>query len=215
MLSNKEKRENYKVFGIGFHKTETTSLARAITILGYNVTGPNCVTDPDIGQNILKIASELAEQYDAFQDNPWPIIFREMDQRYPRSKFILTLRPTEKWIQSQVAHFGTSTTPMREWIYGVGCPQGNEDVYIARYEKHNAEVLEYFKDRPDDLLVLKITEGEGFEKLCPFLNKEIPDIAFPNVNKVIDRDSTISSSNAVVRIKYKLKRVLNKLQRKR
>jgi hypothetical protein len=30
-----------KVFGIGFHKTATTSLAKALSYLGYRVTGPN------------------------------------------------------------------------------------------------------------------------------------------------------------------------------
>ena len=43
---------------------------------------------------------------------------------------------------------------MREWIYGVGHPEGNEDVYIARYERDNREVMEYFKHRSEQLLVL-------------------------------------------------------------
>lgn len=180
-----------KVFGIGFHKTATTSLSHALTALGYSVTGPNGAKDSEACKDIPKMAYEIAEQYDAFQDNPWPILYKEMDQRYPQSKFILTLRPTDKWIQSQVRHFGTVTSPMREWIYGVGCPKGNEDIYIARYEKHNAEVLDYFKDRPDDLLILKITEGEGFEKLCPFLNKEIPGVAFPFINRAKDREMAV------------------------
>ena len=33
---------------------------------------------------------------------------------------------------------------------------GNEDVYIARYERHNREVMEYFANRPGDLLVLDL-----------------------------------------------------------
>jgi UDP-N-acetylmuramate-alanine ligase len=37
-----------KVFCIGFHKTGTTSLAVALKTLGYRVTGPNGVHDPDI-----------------------------------------------------------------------------------------------------------------------------------------------------------------------
>lgn len=177
-----------KVFGIGFHKTGTTSLARALAILGYRVTGSNGVNDPDISRNVYRMAYALAEEFDAFQDNPWPIIYREMDQRYPGSKFILTLRPTESWISSQVRHFGKKVTPMREWIYGVGCPEGNEAIYVARYERHNAEVLDYFRDRPEDLLVLKITESEGWEKLCPFLHMKIPDIPFPHENKAGDRE---------------------------
>ena len=133
------------------------------------------------------MAFRFVEQYDAFRDIPWCVIYKELDKKYPGSKFILTLRPTEKWIKSQVDHFGIKTRPLFEWVYGVGYPKGNEDIFIARYERHNKEVLEYFKDRPDDLLVLRLTEGDGWEKLCPFLHKDIPNIAFPHENRGVDR----------------------------
>lgn len=173
-----------KVFGIGFHRTGTSSLAAALSFLGYNVTGPNGVTDPNVSANVYKMAFLIAEEYDAFQDNPWPVLFKEMDERYPGSKFILTLRPTAQWIRSVVRHFGPTSTPMREWIYGVGCPVGNEEIYVSRYERHNREVLDYFRHRPDDLLVLRITEGEGWQRLCPFLGKDIPGVDFPYVGVV-------------------------------
>jgi hypothetical protein len=35
-------------------------------------------------------------------------------------------------------------------------------------ERHDREVMEYFKNREEDLLVLDIAAGEGWEKLCPF-----------------------------------------------
>ena len=44
-------------------------------------------------------------------------------------------------------------------------------------------MLEYFRERPKDLLVLNVCAGEGWEKLCPFLNKERPDVPFPYLNK--------------------------------
>ena len=81
-----------KVFGIGFHKTGTTSLALALRQLGYSVTGPNGVNDPNISQNARALVRDLVDQFDAFQDNPWPILFRELDEWYPNSKFVLTLR---------------------------------------------------------------------------------------------------------------------------
>ena len=171
-----------KVFGIGFHKTATTSLAKALTILGYRVTGPNGGGDPEISQNVYDMAYRLVEEFDAFQDNPWPIIYKELDEKFPGSKFILTLRPPEQWIKSIVKHFDSQSTYMREWIYGVGYPKGNEELYVATYEKHNKEVTEYFKDRPDDLLVFRITEGDGWEELCPFLHKPIPGTPFPHEN---------------------------------
>ncbi len=172
-----------KVFCIGFHKTGTTSLAMALKLLGYRVTGPNGTKDPDIAEKVWSMADSLVQEYDAFQDNPWPVIYKEMDQKYPGSKFIFMTRSSESWINSQVRDFGLRETPMRRWIYGVGCPQGNEEIFIARFKQHNEEVVEYFADRPDDLLTLDLPQGDGWEKLCTFLGKEAPDAPFPHANK--------------------------------
>ena len=68
-----------KVFCIGFHKTGTKSLARALEILGYRVTGPNGTRDPRIAERALPMALDIAARFDAFNDNPWPILFRELD----------------------------------------------------------------------------------------------------------------------------------------
>jgi hypothetical protein len=172
-----------KVFGIGFHKTATTSLGAALEILGYKVKGPFGIHDPNIKDKALNCARLLVKKYDAFQDNPWPIIYKEMDNMFPGSKFILTTRPSEKWIKSVVNHFRGKSTPMREWIYGVGDPIGNEGIYLKRYDRHNKEVLKYFSQRENDLLVMDITSGDGWKMLCPFLNEEEPNKSFPMANK--------------------------------
>ena len=176
-----------KVFVIGFPKTGTKSLNSALTTLGYKVKSYFGSRDTDISRNVYEMAFRFVEQYDAFEDNPWCVLYKELDEKYPGSKFILTLRPTEKWIKSVVDHFGIKTRSLLEWIYGVGYPKGNEDLYIARYERHNKEVLEYFKDRPDDLLAFRLSEGDGWEKLCQFLHKDIPPLEFPHENKGINR----------------------------
>ncbi len=174
-----------KVFCIGFHKTGTTSLELALRKLGYRVTGCFGTKDPRIADKVHEMAYAMVEDYDAFEDNPWPILYKELDQRFPGSKFILTRRPAEDWIRSQVKDFGLTETPMRRWIYGesAGCPEGNEDTYIARYERHNKDVLEYFADRPDDLLVFDLPKGDGWDKLCLFLGHDAPDESFPHANK--------------------------------
>lgn len=176
-----------KVFAIGFPKTGTKSLNSALTTLGYKVKSLFGLKDPDISRNVCEKAFRFVEQYDAFEDLPWCVIFKELDKKYPGSKFILTLRPTEKWIKSVCDYLGNKTRPILEWVFGVGDPKGNEDIYIARYERHNKEVLEYFKGRPDDLLVLRLTEGDEWEKLCQFLHKDVPPIEFPHENKGVDK----------------------------
>ena len=43
-------------------------------------------------------------------------------------------------------------------------------------------IKEYFRNRPNDLLVMNICNGEGWKVLCPFLDKSIPDVQFPKKN---------------------------------
>jgi len=174
-----------KVFCIGFHKTGTTSLELALKKLGYRVTGSFGTKDPDIASKVHDLAYAMVDRYDAFEDNPWPILFKELDQKFPGSKFILTRRPADAWIRSQVKDFAKTETPMRRWIYGenAGCPEGNEAIYVERYEQHNRDVLEYFKSRPDDLLLFDLPTAAGWDLLCPFLGHEIPNEPFPHANK--------------------------------
>ena len=80
-----------KVFGIGFHKTGTSSLGTALEVLGYRVCSAKMYLVKQLEKNNVEPALELAEQYDAFQDFPWPLIFKEPDEQYPNSKFILTI----------------------------------------------------------------------------------------------------------------------------
>ncbi len=196
-----------KIFCIGFHKTGTTSLAEALRVLGYTVTGPNFVEDKRILDQALPLALEVAQRYDAFQDNPWPLLYKEMDQAFPGSKFILTTRPTDRWIKSVVKHFGKKDTPMRQWIYGVGHPMGNEELYVKRFDGHYAEVREYFRDRPDDLLEFPLTEGAGWAELCPFLGAATPETDFPKLNTVSIREEKgkLTPKRAYWRLARKLK----------
>lgn len=175
---------NEKVFGIGFHKTGTSSLAVALSQLGYRVTGPNWVYHGNIARTYLKRARAASHKYDAFQDNPWPLVYREMDEMWPDAKFILTYRDTDRWYQSQVGHFGTDVTPMRKMIYGRnrGRPEGNEQHYKATYDAHNAEVRAYFKDRPGKLLEINFSEGPRWDPLCDFLGRPVPETDFPHAN---------------------------------
>lgn len=171
-----------KIFCIGFHKTGTKSLGSALQMLGYRVAGPNGAQEPEIASHALGMALALATTFDAFNDNPWPIFYKELDATFPGSKFILTVRQAQRWIASVNRHFGTDETPMREWLYGAASPHGNEDRYLSRYEAHNREVRRYFDGR-DDLLVMDLEEGDGWPELGAFLGVPVPDGDFPHANR--------------------------------
>jgi hypothetical protein len=175
----------HKVFCVGFHKTGTTSMMEALTLLGYRVTGPNHVRDRDIAEKLDRVTAELSHAYDAFQDNPWPLVYRQMDGLHPGSRFVLTIRDEDRWLESALKHFRGKNTAMRALIYGPGAahPRGNEALYRERLRRHNREVMEYFQDRPDDLLVIDVTREPSWERLCAFLGKPVPAIPFPHANK--------------------------------
>jgi hypothetical protein len=174
-----------KVFGIGFHKTGTSSLGEALRLLGFTPVAnftPEIL--PAIRASDFESVRKFCESYQAFEDNPWPLIYRELDEMFPGSKFVLTLRPTDSWLRSLTKHFGGATTEMRQWIYGAdhGDPLGSEEIYRARYEAHRTEVLEYFSKRPNDLAVMDWTEGAGWPELCRVLGSSVPDLPFPHTN---------------------------------
>ena len=95
---------------------------------------------------------------------------------------------------------------MRKRIYGVGCPEGSEAIYVKRFLKHNADVMQYFKHRSRDLLVMDLAKSHGWEMLCPFLGIDIPDIPFPHSNKASDRE-TRNDLTVLRKIKNTIKRI--------
>lgn len=184
-----------KVFCIGFHKTGTTSIGKALEALGLrNVHGAGLVRKEmgDIKMMELlfkkdyRIFLQLVQQFDSFNDNPWFKIYKELDQAFPGSKFILTYREDEEWIQSVNRYFGASTSRMRWWIYGRGCPKGNNDKYLRIYQKHNQEVKHYFLNRPNDLLILPLNAQNKMKLLTTFLDHPAVSLEFPHENKSHD-----------------------------
>ncbi len=174
-----------KIIGVGFHKTDTSTLREALKIFGYRVkdTTPRALV-PILRGNYKKISRILAD-YDAMEDTPWYMIYKELDKMFPGSKFILTIRDEDSWYASVSKHIGNLRAAHHEWIYGrgKGVVKYHKQNAIEIYRRHNSGVTDYFKDRPEDLLVIDFTKGEGWEKLCAFLKTEVPNLPFPHYNK--------------------------------
>lgn len=173
-----------KIIGIGFQKTGTSSLRDALRILGFTVGDTRYkLLFPILRKNWRKVKKTI-NRYDAIEDNPYPIIYRDLDQLYPGSKFILTIREPDSWYKSVSRHIGNLRDPMHEWIYGFGngLPKDNKENTLSVYNTHNEGVIEYFKNRPEDLLIVDFTKGDGWEKLCSFLLIDVPNTPFPHAN---------------------------------
>ncbi len=193
----------HKVFCIGFQKTGTTSLYAALGQLGYKtaaVIGRD-LTAGELAENGAAMCIDAAKSHDAAQDMPWPIFFRELDAAYPGSKFILTVREPESWYRSIAGHFGAARDEMQAFVYGdaFASPVGAKDRYLSVLAAHEKSVHDHFRDRPDDLLIMDLEAGDGWEKLCTFLDESAPDTPFPVKNSARDRKT----------LSYRIRRKLN------
>jgi hypothetical protein len=178
-----------KIFGIGLQKTGTTSLGMSLLHLGYRHRTFTQAMVLCVSEGLLEPVFAFVDQFDSFDDLPWPLIYPRLDERYPGSKFILTTRrDSQTWLRSMKQHaLVMGPKEHRKMAYGHVMPFGHEAEYVARYERHNREVREYFQDRPGDLLEVCWETGSGWKELCAFLDKPIPDIPFPHENKASDR----------------------------
>ena len=181
-----------RIFGIGMHKTGTTSLHQAFQDLGYkSAHWKNAPWAKSIWKQMLEGGRSLTvDQNYALCDLPIPNLYRELDLAYPGSKFVLTLRPEAVWLRSVRNHWDANYNPQRaRWnkdpftriihrhTYGQVGFDG--DLFLRTYRRHNAEVQEYFKNRPGDLYVM---DKPGWEGLCGFLGRSVPSIGYPNKN---------------------------------
>ena len=178
------KRSNdARVFCIGWHKSGTSSVGHALVQLGYSVLGCRLDMVHPLRQGDLDAVLGLAGQFDALQDVPWAALYRELDQAFPGSRFILTAREEQSWLRSALRHFDSTGIPLHAWLYGKGVMRGNEQLYLDRYRRHNQEVKAYFTDRQEDFLVLDLAAGDGWTELCGFLGDTAPSKPFPHANK--------------------------------
>lgn len=171
------KKQKTKVFCIGDFKTGTTSLFYALKILGFR-TSRLFKRQYFIKNTEEAYANKMRKySYDAFVDFPMGYyeLYKILDKVFPGSKFILTVRDEESFRKSYFNYFKNSQ------IYKFATPEMIEKRIIEKKER-NKEVLRYFKNRKDQFLVLNIIDGDGWEKLCPFLDKPMPDRPFPHKN---------------------------------
>lgn len=169
-----------KIFCIGLNKTGTNSLHQAFKTLGLK----SVHFRDDSGRNIkdiilrnhLEDRNILAglEDYDAISD--WDRshtveIFKKFDAHWPGSKFILHFRDVNEWLESREQHIKRQKSP--SW-------RVDKAAWKKHYNLHYGAALQYFAGRKD-MLLMDITKGDGWEKLCPFLGIPVPSVPFPHI----------------------------------
>ena len=199
------RRSRAKVFGLGLSRTGTKSLTAALARLGLDVA--HYPDDPTTVRELLAGHCELTllRERDGITDITTIPFYREFDRIYPDSRFVLTVREKDAWLESlrkllerrppgdeparyrdrpELVRFRRF---LRERVYGSN--EFDAERMAAAYDAHHREVRAYFEGRPDDLLVLDVTRGEGYDRLCPFLGVGAPDEPFPVEGRSVDADA--------------------------
>jgi len=173
-----------KVFGIGLNKTGTKTLGKSLSILGYNNKSYDLSLLQDYSNGNYDSIFQASDLYGSFEDWPWPLLYKELDFRYPDAKFILTYRKTpEIWYESLCKHsLRTGPTIARKIAYGYEMPQDYKQHHINYYTNHYSNVVNHFKGRENKLLTMCFENGDDWQKLCPFLKTQEPDTPFPHEN---------------------------------
>jgi hypothetical protein len=197
-----------EIIGAGFGRTGTTSLKRALEHLGYK-----CYHMEEVPRNLdhghlehwydkyegkpgLPF-EEVFERYTATVDFPGCTYYRELMDVYPDAKVLLSVRDSESWWKSfdalmktnesmrylffmpKIHKFYRMVLRLQNVVFG-GRP--DKDLYIRVYEQHNADAQANVP--PEKLLVFNVKEG--WEPLCRFLGKPVPEIPFPHANAGMD-----------------------------
>jgi hypothetical protein len=100
----RSRRTFNKVFGIGAHKTGTTSLQQIFHLCGLTVGDQAAgeMTSFSARRGRYQPLIEYCQSADAFQDSPFAQgrIYVALDAIFPESRFILTVREPSEWFHS-------------------------------------------------------------------------------------------------------------------
>jgi hypothetical protein len=200
-----------KVFCVGANKTGTTSIEKLFKLLGLAVAPQEPAERmlEDWARRDFTKLVEFCAAFEAFQDIPFslPFTFQALDQAFPHSKFVLTVRSsTDEWYESLIRYETAfmeldhlpSARDLKEnpylspgwfWrshqlIWGIDeqtlyAPA----TYKRQYERHNESIVDYFSQRPADLLVLNVADPDAVDRVCDFLSMDRVSVRMPHMNR--------------------------------
>ena len=206
-----------KIFNIGLPKTGTKSLSKALNILGLkSLHNPRVFREKSFEgvygynngdwQAICNLSEHYYPQLDkAYPGSKFILTVREINswlkslegefgdtkgnERLPiLSAGISWYSPTAiKKVLKRILGKEKNDLNMLTRLQIFGAFKVSPERYAYVYQLHYKNALEYFKDRPHDLLIMDVAGGDGWEKLCAFLEvQEIPSVPFPHVK--LDKD---------------------------
>ncbi|MGO9471351.1 MAG: sulfotransferase family protein [Isosphaeraceae bacterium] len=213
-----------QIIGAGLGRTGTLSLKAALEELGfakcYHMVDVFARKD-DARTWDAAVRGEpvdwdgLFAGYRATVDVPSCLFYRELMEKYPEAKVILTVRDPERWYDSarQTIYFAQDAFPKwaavlnprmrvfrrmidRLWDRMFRGRFEDRPFAIDAFNRHNEQVR---RDVPADrLLVYEISQGWG--PLCAFLGVPVPEVKpFPHLNDAAEFRARIERRARIVR----------------
>lgn len=162
-LSGEDPRQAPKYFVLSLHRSGTRSVTELFEKLGLRtVHWPvrhNGVRlqqkvegrETDLA-HVLDVIEPVINRNDALTDVPVPVLYRELNERYPNAKFLLLRRRTPDWIRSVRKHVGDRPFHPYErvqyWRYFPARPSAlgelSDGDLTTMCERHFAQVTDYF-----------------------------------------------------------------------
>lgn len=176
-------RLTHKVFGLGLARTGTTSLHEAMGILGLT-------SAPQSTPLLDAVDIDFLQAHDAFFDNPIPFRYRELDAVCPDSRWIVTQRPIDDWIDSMRWLFGPGLDRLDEATRSLGdrvhrqlygFDTFDEERLRALYTRHYRDLADWLDGRPS--LWIHVDQGFSWQPICDLLGRDVPTERFPHSNK--------------------------------
>jgi hypothetical protein len=197
-----------EVIGAGFGRTGTASLKRALEMLGF---GPchhmsEVLKRPETAAGWTRalhgdvaVLPDLVSGYRATLDFPSCLLWRELVDRYPEAKVVLTVRDPVRWYRSARATILSQDRETRAdrltAAAGAGLVEAlaplsaamaargfrrdlDEASTIAVFVRHNESVRAGVEE--GRLLVYEVEQG--WAPLCDFLGVDVPSLSFPRGN---------------------------------
>lgn len=162
-----------KIFIIGLPRTATTSVCLAMLEQGFK-TAHNAYTQDSFSQ-----AQVLA-------DTPIFCDYQQLDKDFPNSQFIHLTRAPELWLpsikqllQRMIVNLqrtdGGFNPHIKRCYSEVFSPLTEDNInsdefLLDCYSRHQQGIVEHFKDRPQDLLTIDVSNEASYFAMLSFLN---------------------------------------------
>lgn len=166
---------------------------------------------------------KLLLDYDAATDFSAASFYYDLYKKYPDAKVILTVRSADSWYTSVKNTIFRTVQELPEPLEGSKqfdilrlckrvCLDGklfnpvtflDEDDIKQMYRDHIEDVKKKIPE--DQLLVVEL--GEGWERICKFLGKDVPDVPYPKSNSTAEFIEFFLNGNRPLNIVPSLKEI--------